>query len=369
MVDCDWLKHRIRKWITPRPNTDMESEILNIVSAPIYVYTITSVYYYSWFYIMPYHYSNLESVNDNTEGEYESDPFSLLYLHRTLLTVIYFEMMTNWLCIRHVSNNVDMYIEPTRSHTANSNEHKMTSYSQTHEMGLSYVNENQSDSGNREQRTISTNMPQNGQRRSYWSWNYCRKCGHDTPPRCHHCPMCETCILKRDHHCFFSGRCVGFYNQRYFIVFLIWAVFGTTYSTLYFLPYLMYEVWKVISVWDLFPPFALIRWLAGFGSGFITGMMFSYLFNFLFIFLSLIFLIEQYNLVCSGLTQFETKGLNSRMLIIVDPRDFGEKVRAVMGKYYGISLFFVPMHRIYPPSENPYDWPKLKIHRGNGKHK
>ena len=28
--------------------------------------------------------------------------------------------------------------------------------------------------------------------------------------------ICNACILKRDHHCYFMNTCVGFYNQRHF---------------------------------------------------------------------------------------------------------------------------------------------------------
>ena len=31
--------------------------------------------------------------------------------------------------------------------------------------------------------------------------NPCQKCGVPKPPRAHHCSMCQTCVLKMDHHC------------------------------------------------------------------------------------------------------------------------------------------------------------------------
>lgn len=51
---------------------------------------------------------------------------------------------------------------------------------------------------------------------------YCKICRIHVPPRCHHCVLCNCCILKRDHHCFFMCSCVGYYNQKYFILFCFW---------------------------------------------------------------------------------------------------------------------------------------------------
>lgn len=36
-------------------------------------------------------------------------------------------------------------------------------------------------------------------------WKFCSVCETITPPRSWHCPTCRVCILKRDHHCMFTG--------------------------------------------------------------------------------------------------------------------------------------------------------------------
>lgn len=37
-------------------------------------------------------------------------------------------------------------------------------------------------------------------------WKYCSVCESITPPRAWHCTICHVCILKRDHHCMFTGK-------------------------------------------------------------------------------------------------------------------------------------------------------------------
>lgn len=43
------------------------------------------------------------------------------------------------------------------------------------------------------------------------NWRFCPSCEANAPPRSYHCHICDKCILKRDHHCVFSGK------QHFFI--------------------------------------------------------------------------------------------------------------------------------------------------------
>lgn len=37
-------------------------------------------------------------------------------------------------------------------------------------------------------------------------WKFCSICESVTPPRSWHCSTCRVCIIKRDHHCMFTGK-------------------------------------------------------------------------------------------------------------------------------------------------------------------
>ena len=342
------FKEKVREWFKPRENTDLQAEILNIIAAPIYVYTITCVYIYGMTMLIPYFYN--ESCALMQTFQY------------SISTLIYIEMMSNWLCIVLVNNSVK------KNQTWNTSKQLTEEYGTANSLN-SVVVEKGKKLSMRERRENGVipgpkSTPVQEIKLSYWSWKPCLKCQLNTPPRCHHCPMCNVCVLKRDHHCFFTRRCVGFFNQRHFIVFCAWASFGTTYATIHFLLYYCKVLMHQSSAWDVFAPFALLRWIFGDGTFAITNIMLTFTFNFLFIFLSTGFIIDQIQLIREGLTQFEQKSVDRNKLRIVDPRRFQDKLQAVFGHNYGISLIVPFAHVFFPPHENPFEWPEVKIYRG-----
>lgn len=48
----------------------------------------------------------------------------------------------------------------------------------------------------------------------------CEHCGKIQPFRTRHCPICNECVLKFDHHCKWLGTCVGLKNHRKYWWFL-----------------------------------------------------------------------------------------------------------------------------------------------------
>ena len=344
------FKDKLRQWFTPRENTDLQAEIWNIIAGPIYLYTITCVYIYGLTMLLPYFYD-------------ESSTLMQIFQY-SFSTLIYFEMMANWLCIVLVNNSVK------KNQKWNTSKQMML----TESYGNAISSSTAVEKGKRVSKRMKNGMTYSSKsapvqeiKVSYWSWKPCTKCQISTPPRCHHCPMCNVCVLKRDHHCFFTRRCVGFFNQRHFIVFCAWASFGTTYATIHFLLYYSKVLMNQTSAWDVFAPFALIRWISGYGTFSTVNIMFTFTFNFLFIFLSTGFIIDQIQLIREGLTQFEQKNVDRNKLRIVDPRPFQDKLRAVFGHNYGVSFIIPFAHIFFPPHENPFDWPDVKIYRGKSK--
>eukprot|EP01054_Gregarina_sp_Poly1_P000384 Gregarina_sp_Poly_1__383@NODE_1095_length_5109_cov_377_047997_g759_i0_p3_GENE_NODE_1095_length_5109_cov_377_047997_g759_i0NODE_1095_length_5109_cov_377_047997_g759_i0_p3_ORF_typecomplete_len334_score9_27DHHC/PF01529_20/1_8e03DHHC/PF01529_20/5_5e32_NODE_1095_length_5109_cov_377_047997_g759_i014092410 len=63
-------------------------------------------------------------------------------------------------------------------------------------------------------------------------YRICRRCipGRLRMPRVHHCSACQQCIKRLDHHCPWVNGCIGEENYHYFLVFLMWGVFGSAYT-------------------------------------------------------------------------------------------------------------------------------------------
>ena len=61
--------------------------------------------------------------------------------------------------------------------------------------------------------------------REYNSYKkYCKKCKQNKYARVHHCSLCNTCVLRFDHHCNWLHSCIGLHNYKYFYCFIVYAL-------------------------------------------------------------------------------------------------------------------------------------------------
>lgn len=58
----------------------------------------------------------------------------------------------------------------------------------------------------------------------------CTRCQTFKPPRAHHCSVCKRCIIKMDHHCPWTNNCIGFFNIKYFTLYVFYIFILSVYA-------------------------------------------------------------------------------------------------------------------------------------------
>lgn len=95
---------------------------------------------------------------------------------------------------------------------------------------------------------------------------FCDICKTVVPPRSYHCPSCRICILRRDHHCMFTACCIGNFNYRYFLMFLLHLFVSTAFC----LPFNIAFLWDYVTFGNSFAiikvlfPMVMLFWGMGF---------------------------------------------------------------------------------------------------------
>uniref|UniRef100_A0AAX7VHU3 Palmitoyltransferase n=1 Tax=Astatotilapia calliptera TaxID=8154 RepID=A0AAX7VHU3_ASTCA len=86
---------------------------------------------------------------------------------------------------------------------------------------------------------------------------FCDRCQVLKPDRCHHCSVCEMCVLKMDHHCPWVNNCVGFSNYKFFLLFLAYSMMYCIFIAATVFQYFL-KFWEVTFCHSLFSGFYLM---------------------------------------------------------------------------------------------------------------
>ncbi|PAV89616.1 hypothetical protein WR25_19657 isoform B [Diploscapter pachys] len=172
---------------------------------------------------------------------------------------------------------------------------------------------------------------------------FCMECNHEAPIRSHHCPLCKMCVLRKDHHCFVTGGCVGLGNQRYFLTFLFWCCVGLLLAVPIMWSYMNATVapWYPLGFFYYAGPIALIRWALGYSTfgSFCLASLFSFAIGGLCSALGFFGMNVFYT--CYGYTMYEYHSAPIREAFDGDGNSLGERFRLVFGKNWLLN-FIVP---------------------------
>ncbi|VDK57235.1 unnamed protein product [Anisakis simplex] len=182
-----------------------------------------------------------------------------------------------------------------------------------------------------------------GDKQNFSRGKYCMECDRMAPLRSHHCQLCQMCVLRKDHHCFMTGGCVGIANQRYFIVFVLWAGVGCALGSYYLLMYLITFVETNLYPfgWIKFvAPFAIGRWLASYET--FTNMFMCIVFS-ISVSTSVaafIFFFSQMFFTLNGYTMYDYNTLRRRIELKGDGNTYTERLQLVFGRNWLLNFIF-----------------------------
>ena len=71
--------------------------------------------------------------------------------------------------------------------------------------------------------------------------NRCSKCNIIVPKtfKIRHCEICDVCVMNYDHHCPWTGKCIGRYNIIFFYFFLTFLIIYMMMSLISFITFII----------------------------------------------------------------------------------------------------------------------------------
>lgn len=175
---------------------------------------------------------------------------------------------------------------------------------------------------------------------------YCLMCNVFKPDRCHHCSLCQKCILNMDHHCPWINTCIGFYNRKYFIQMLIYINCLLVLSVIINMKYFISVVDDFYFKQSTFKFSVLVDEL---------GLIFLYLLDVTAMIVLVQFLRFHLKMICDNKTTIETIENKSVEFDSMYNLGWRNNLEQVMGT--NVILWFIPMRSFYgEPVGNGIDW-------------
>lgn len=153
----------------------------------------------------------------------------------------------------------------------------------------------------------------------------CSICKITKISRTHHCTTCNKCILNMDHHCPWISNCVGFRNQKHFILFLVYTII----SGCWFLVTMILTGFYCIDKECEFDKEPIWRFF----------IVISCCVCLVFVILCLITLKEQVRVVVTNISEIDVLQLRKFKQVICMQRELSENLEEVFGGKFGISWF------------------------------
>jgi hypothetical protein len=167
--------------------------------------------------------------------------------------------------------------------------------------------------------TVSDDLIENIKREHNFKLNRCTQCYVVRPFRAHHCSVCQGCILGMHHHCPWINNCVGQFNKKYFILFVVYGFIGNGLSFGICLYYTIYNNISVVvsSKWNIMFVIAQVVMCLVFG-----------------VFLGCMIKDQVYFIYNSTLS------IDYKNLEVLEKNTFWEEVKEVFGGAFSVGWFF-----------------------------